>query len=106
MNNDNIHLEIRNPKKQAVDTKLESRACYLTKQRTKEKRNESRGTIGSTIECLGLGFEVVRWPSNVVEMWMVVMAPTWQCGTVVHWCAAGASVQGGIDAAGTSARRW
>ena len=29
MNNYNIHLEIQNPKKQAIDTKLEAMACYL-----------------------------------------------------------------------------
>ena len=33
MNNYNIHLEIRNPKKQAIDTKLEAMACYLMNQR-------------------------------------------------------------------------
>ena len=37
MNNFNIHLEIRNPEKQAIGTKLEVRACYLTNRRTKEQ---------------------------------------------------------------------
>ena len=41
MNNLNIHLKIRNPKKQAIDVKLESRACYLMNRRIDEKRNES-----------------------------------------------------------------
>ena len=53
MNNFNIHLEIRNPKKQAIDTKLEARACYLMNRCTEEQRNESRGTTGNR---LGLGF--------------------------------------------------
>ena len=53
MNNYNIHLEIRNPKKQAIDAKLEAMACYLMNLRTKEQRNESQGTTGNR---LGLGF--------------------------------------------------
>ena len=42
MNNFNILLKIRNPKKQALGTKLETMACYLTNRRIDEKRNESR----------------------------------------------------------------
>ena len=54
MNNFNIHLEIRNPKKQAIDMKLEAMACYPMNRRTEEQRNESRGT---TENHLGLGFQ-------------------------------------------------
>ena len=52
MNNFKIHLEIRNPKKQALDTKLETRACYLTNQRTEEQGTDHEGPPGWQ---LGLG---------------------------------------------------
>ena len=49
MNNNNIYLEIRNPKKQAIDMKLEAMTCYLMNQRTEEQRNGSQGTTGLTM---------------------------------------------------------
>ena len=47
MNNYNIYLEIQNPKKQALDMKLESRACYLTNRRTEEQGTNNREPPGS-----------------------------------------------------------
>ena len=44
MNNFNIHLEIRNPKKQAIDMKLEAMAYYLTNQRIDDQTTEEQIT--------------------------------------------------------------
>ena len=44
---------MRNPKKQALGTKLETRACYLTIRRIDEKRNESGNHWVGTVK---LGF--------------------------------------------------
>jgi len=52
MNKYNIHLEIQNPKKQAIDTKLEAMACYLTNlddPAMNQQRNGSWGTAGSAM---------------------------------------------------------
>jgi len=49
MNNYNIHLEIRDHKKQALDTKFEAMACYLTKSddpALNQQRKELWGTTG------------------------------------------------------------
>ena len=72
MNNYNIHLEIQNPKKQAIGTKLEAMACYLMNRRTEEQRNESWGTTGNH---LGLGFVMKCSGRAMVERrWMAVRA--------------------------------
>ena len=42
MNNYNIHLEIRNPKKPAIDTKFEAMACYLTNRQIDDQTAEER----------------------------------------------------------------
>ena len=59
MNNFNIYLEIRNPKKQAVDTKLEAMACYLTNRRIDDQSVEERITGNHRVgnERLGLGLD-------------------------------------------------
>ena len=49
INNHHIHLEVRNPKKQAVGVKLKLMACYLMKSNdpvTGKQRKGSRGTTG------------------------------------------------------------
>ena len=57
---------MRNPKKQAVDTKLKAMACYLIKSEdpmTNQQRKGPWGTIGIGNVRLGLGFcEAVRRP--------------------------------------------
>ena len=55
MNSYNIYLEIRNPKKQAMDMKLEAMACYLTNQRLKSKGTDHGAPPGR--QWLGLGFD-------------------------------------------------
>ena len=51
MNNYNIYLEIRNPKKQAMDTKLEAMACYLMNQRPKSKGTDHGAPPGRQSEA-------------------------------------------------------
>ena len=70
MNNYNIHLEIRNPKKQAIDTKLEAMACYLTNRQTEEHRN---GNTRAPPGRQGLGFQRHADTSVMTRWW-------WCCG--------------------------
>ena len=59
---------MRNPKKQAMDTKLEAMACYVMNRRSKSKGTDHGAPPGR--QCLGLGFwrDMVRWLSNAVGM--------------------------------------
>ena len=61
MNNFNIHLEIRNPKKQAMDTKLEALACYLMNQRMKSRGTDHGAPLGRQRLGLGFGEAMRRW---------------------------------------------
>ena len=50
---------MRNPKKQVVDEKLKSMACYLMKSDDSATNKQRRGSWGTTRDwqlCLGLGF--------------------------------------------------
>ena len=100
MNNFNIHVEIRNPKKQALDTKLETRASYLTNWRIEEQGTDHGEPPGRQ---LGLGLALRGECGTVGEGWRL----WWRyCGDVgTRGCSGGAAGGAGTEHGNARARR-
>ena len=72
---------MRNPKKASIRYEVESRACYLTNQRSEKKRNDNRGTTGKHCEAMVPVKQCgVDWRCNAMNR-------PWRgdVGTGTHW---------------------